>query len=219
MKNSQDYSYPILFTFRRCPYAIRARMALAYSDITVNLREISLKNRPQALYETSSKGTVPVLCINSARIIDESLEIMIWALDQNDPDDWISHDKKYQIELIKLCDDEFKYWLDRYKYFDRFPENDRMYYREKCESYLYRINGLLRENRFIINDSLSLVDIAIFPFIRQFNNVDKYWLGKFYPGLSKWLSKLMASQLFLSVMHKYPENHENSLIVNFNDNN
>ena len=194
-------------------------MALAYSDITVNLKEISLKNRPQALYGASSKGTVPVLCVNSTKNIDESLDIMIWALNQNDPDNWISHNKKYQFELIKLCDDEFKHWLDRYKYFDRFPENDRMYYREKCERYLSRLNNLLSENRFIISDSLSLVDIAVFPFIRQFNNIDNHWLNNIYPSISHWLSKLMESQLFLSVMHKYPENDENSLIVNFNNNN
>ena len=114
MNTSQINPHPILYTFRRCPYAIRARMALAYTDITIEIKEIFLQNRPQELFDISPKGTVPVLCLNNSKIIDESLDIMQWSLTQNDPDSWIITNLDIQLKLIKENDSEFKYWLDRY---------------------------------------------------------------------------------------------------------
>ena len=146
------HNYPILYTFRRCPYAIRARMALSYSKIKVELREILLSNRPSELSEVSPKGTVPVLCINETIVIDESLDIMKWALKKNDPNLWISVNKKKQIDIIKQNDNEFKYWLDRYKYFDRFPENNIDYYRAKCGEYLTKLNELLEYNQYLLTN-------------------------------------------------------------------
>ena len=124
MITSQINPHPILYTFRRCPYAIRARMALAYSNITIEIKEIFLQNRPQELFDISPKGTVPVLCLNNSKIIDESLDIMQWALTQNDLENWIGPKINCQNKLIKENDSEFKYWLDRYKYYDRYPEHD-----------------------------------------------------------------------------------------------
>ena len=117
-------------------------MALSYSKIKVELKEILLSNRPSELYAVSIKGTVPVLCINNTNVIDESLDIMKWALTQNDPNLWISHNKKMQFDLIEENDNEFKYWLDKYKYFDRFPDNNRNYYRANCGEYLIKLNHL-----------------------------------------------------------------------------
>ena len=156
-------------------------MALSYSKIKVELREILLSNRPAKLYEVSPKGTVPVLCINKITVIDESLDIMKWALKKNDPNLWISFNKKKQIDIIKQNDNEFKYWLDRYKYFDRFPENNRDYYKAKCGEYLLKLNQLIEYNQYLLTNKLLFVDVAIFPFIRQCANVDICWFNDTYP--------------------------------------
>ena len=217
MKN-KNYTYPVLYTFRRCPYAIRARMALSYSQIKVELKEILLSNRPSALYAVSQKGTVPVLCINDTTIIDESLDIMKWALVQNDPNLWISFNKRIQFDMITENDNEFKYWLDRYKYFDRYPENNREYYRAKCDGYLTKLNQLLEYNQYLLTNKLLLVDVAIIPFIRQCANIDKPWFENTYAKLSNWLNNIVESKLFVSVMDKYLEYNpeQEPLITNFN---
>ena len=217
MKN-KNYTYPVLYTFRRCPYAIRARMALSYSKIKVELKEILLSNRPSALYAVSQKGTVPVLCINDITIIDESLDIMKWALMQNDPNLWISFNKRIQFDMITENDNEFKYWLDRYKYFDRYPEKNREYYRTKCGEFLTKLNQLLEYNNYLLTNKLLLVDVAIIPFIRQCANVDKPWFENTYAKLSNWLNNIVESKLFVSVMDKYLEYNpeQEPLITNFN---
>ena len=191
-------------------------MALSYSNISVDLREISLKNRPQSLYNVSKKGTVPVLCINDKEVIDESLDIMLWSLSHKDNDSWMKKNIDNQIDMINYNDNDFKYWLDRYKYYDRYPDESRKFYRNKCDIFLIKLNELLQDNRFLMSDHLSLVDIAIFPFIRQFHYVDNNWLIEHYSYIFNWLEDLIKSKLFLSVMDKYPINNGESLIVNFN---
>ena len=217
MKN-KNHTYPVLYTFRRCPYAIRARMALSYSKVSVEIKEILLNNRPPELLTVSIKGTVPVLCINDTTVIDESLDIMKWALFQNDPNLWIHYNKEMQFDIIEENDNEFKYWLDRYKYYDRYPENNRDYYRAKCDRYLTRLNQLLEKNQYLLTNKLLLVDVAIVPFIRQFANVDKYWFKETYTKLSSWLNNIIESKLFASVMDKYLEYNSEQvpLITNFN---
>ena len=214
----KNYTYPVLYTFRRCPYAIRARMALSYSKIKVELKEILLNNRPSELYAVSPKGTVPVLCINNITVIDESLDIMKWALKQNDPNLWISYNKRMQFDIIEENDNEFKYWLDRYKYFERVPENNRDYYRAKCSEYLTKLNKLLEYNQYLLTNKLLLVDVAIIPFIRQCANVDQYWFEDTYADLANWLNNIIESNLFVSVMDKYLEYNsgQEPLITNFN---
>ena len=182
-------------------------MALAYSEITVDLREISLKNRPKSLYEVSKKGTVPVLCINDNKVIDESLDIMLWSLKNKDSNGWINNNLDSQLEIIENNDTQFKHWLDKYKYFDRYPEKNRDYYRNRCNDFLVQINDMLMKNKFLMSDSLALVDIAIFPFIRQFSNVDQKWLYVNYENIFIWLEGLLKSELFISVMNKYSENN------------
>ena len=192
-------------------------MALAYSDITVELKEISLKNRPPELFAFSSKGTVPVLCINNSTVIDESLQIMKWALDQHDPKSWIDNKKKIQFEMIEIYDNEFKCWLDRYKYYDRYPDNNQSYYRNKCAEYLSELNLLLNENRYLVSNDLKLLDVAILPFIRQCANVDMQWFNKNFVNVTIWLNNLLESKLFLSIMDKYSEYKyaQDPLIINF----
>ena len=193
-------------------------MALSYSKVSVEVKEILLNNRPPELLAVSIKGTVPVLCINDNTVIDESLDIMKWALIQNDPNLWIHYNKEMQFDIIEENDNEFKYWLDRYKYNDRYPENNSDYYRAKCDRYLTRLNQLLEKNQYLLTNKLLLVDVAIVPFIRQFANVDKYWFKETYTKLSSWLNNIIESKLFASVMDKYFEynSEQEPLITNFN---
>ena len=192
-------------------------MALSYSKIKVELKEILLSNRPSELYAISNKGTVPVLYINNSTVIDESLDIMKWALIQHDPNSWISYKKRIQFDMIEENDNKFKYWLDRYKYFDRFPEHNRDYYRTKCGEYLIKLNQLLVCNQYLLGNKLLLADVAIFPFIRQCSNVDKYWFIDTYAQLANWLDNITESNLFTSVMKKYLEYmpSQKPLITNF----
>ena len=192
-------------------------MALAYSNITVEIKEIFLKNRPQELYNISPKGTVPVLCLSESIIIEESLDIMKWALEQEDIESWFYSNINDQIAIIKLCDNEFKYWLDRYKYHDRYPEHTKNYYMEKCDIFLSEVNNLLNIKPYLFSKRISLADVAIFPFIRQYANVNKTWLVNEYINISRWLDNFTSSNLFLSVMDKYPEYEykQKPLIINF----
>ena len=196
---------PILYSFRRCPYAIRARMTIIYASITVELREVSLANKPQAMLELSAKGTVPVLQLKD-RVIDESLQIMHWALGQSDPDGWLNPQIMQQAQgLIQDNDQNFKLWLDKYKYWDRFPEQPQAFYRTQAEQFLVQLEALLTEQGFLTGQQLSMLDIAIFPFIRQFAFVDKTWFDRApYPNLQCWLKGLLTSELFIECMHKQP---------------
>ncbi|NOR72199.1 MAG: glutathione S-transferase [Methylomarinum sp.] len=197
---------PILYSFRRCPYAMRARLAIANSAIPVELREVVLRNKPQQLLDISAKGTVPVLLLLDGTVIDESLGIMHWVLAQNDPDNWLANDLTEDIkQLIQGNDEEFKYYLDRYKYADRYPEQPETYYREQAEQFLLDLESRLSQHNFLCSDAVSLADIAIFPFIRQFANVNSDWFqASPYTYLKQWLQLHIESALFISIMDKYP---------------
>ncbi|WP_022942414.1 glutathione S-transferase [Psychromonas hadalis] len=196
---------PLFYSFRRCPYAMRARLAIACSQQHVTLREIILKDKPNEMLQLSSKGTVPVLQLSDGDVLDESLDIMVWALSRNDPDQWLAGNIHKMIALIDKNDFEFKGWLDKYKYADRFPENSESYYREQCEDFLVQLEQRLLINDYLFSDNIRLADIAIFPFIRQFSAVDKQWFEQSpYPHLQHWLNSLVNSKLFHSVMQKYP---------------
>ena len=201
-------SLPLLYSFRRCPYAIRARMALFNSDIQIDIHEVSLKNKPRAMLELSSKGTVPVLVVDD-QVIDESLDIMLWALNINDPDGWYADyseaEKSHAMQLITQNDEEFKGWLDKYKYADRHPEFSQDYYREKCEVFLQVLETALEKSAYLMGETISLADIAIFPFIRQFAMVDKNWFDSCpFPKTRSWLNSLLDLPLFTHVMAKTP---------------
>ena len=202
-----SHSYPVLYSFRRCPYAMRARLALVYAGIKVELREVQLANKPQALLAASAKATVPVLVLDDDSIIDESLDIMRWALSQHDPDHWLTEslDKQTLTEtLIQHNDVEFKTQLDHYKYSDRFPQHTSEQYRKRGEVFLAALERQLNQQQYLIGDHATLADYAIFPFIRQFAHVDKNWFDQAaYPRLQKWLSNLLESPLFVTSMNKY----------------
>lgn len=202
-------SLPILYTFRRCPYAMRARLALSISEVQVEAREVILSNKPKELIDCSAKATVPVLHLIDKSVIDESLDIMLWALEQNDPQSWLpssAYDKEETNRLIAFNDSEFKPCLDKYKYASRFPEEEIDSYREQGVVFLKTLEEKLSKNSFLINASVSLADMAIFPFIRQFAYVDIDWFEKSeYKNLQTWLNELLHSQLFHQVMIKQPQ--------------
>lgn len=184
---------------------MRARMAIAYAGINVGLREVVLKDKPPAMLEVSPKGTVPVVIDVDGRIIEESRDVMRWALDQNDPDAWLAG-LGLDDPLISACDDDFKHWLDRYKYAVRFPEQDEIWYRGQAEAFLATLELKLGDARFLNGSTLGVTDVAVFPFIRQFANVDmRWWESKPYPNVARWLAGLIASELFVAVMKKYPQ--------------
>lgn len=201
---------PTLYSFRRCPYAIRARIALYYSGVQCELREVVLKSKPPALLSVSPKGTVPVMLVNSqtsisneVELIEESIEIVEWALTQSDPDGWLDYPVDH--ELIKNCDDDFKYWLDRYKYADRFTENTEEYYFIKACDFLSKLDSSLQDSLYIQSSKVSVLDIAIFPFVRQFAFVNGKKFDELpFSKVKSWLENLLESNLFLSVMNKYP---------------
>ncbi|MSQ80571.1 MAG: glutathione S-transferase [Candidatus Methylopumilus sp.] len=192
-----------LFTYRRCPYAIRSRLALYQAGIDYEPIEISLKDKPSDFLVLSQKGTVPVLLQSDGKFIEESLEIMLWALNINDPDHWILKDGDVSQKLILENDFNFKKNLDRYKYADRFPGNSKEYYRSQCEIFLNLLNAKLELKKYLMEDKISLADIAIFPFVRQFFLVDENWfLNCKYDVLKKWLHSFIDSQIFKEVMKK-----------------
>ncbi|MET0377689.1 MAG: glutathione S-transferase [Spongiibacteraceae bacterium] len=197
---------PILYTFRRCPYAMRARLAIAVSGISVEHREITLRNKPQAMLAISPKGTVPVLQLVDGRVIEQSLDIMLWALAQNDPQQWLQGEKALSDSaktLIDTNDGPFKFWLDRYKYADRYPEHPAVRYRQQAEEFLQHLESLLGAQAYLSGARLSIADMAIFPFIRQFVAVDKAWFAaSHYVRLQWWLDELLISDLFAAVMVK-----------------
>jgi glutathione S-transferase len=195
-----------LYSFRRCPYAMRARMALRYSDVAVNIVEVSLKAKPAEMLALSSKGTVPVLSVDG-QVIDESLAIMHWALAQNDPQDWLLKDDpagQAQIAaLIEENDQVFKVHLNRYKYAERYPEQPMAFYRSEGEVFLRRLEALLDGRDYLLAAHPSLADVALMPFVRQFAHVDREWFGQTpYVRLQAWLQRFLESDLFTSIMKK-----------------
>ena len=203
MESAFNSNHPILFSFRRCPYAMRARLAIARAGVAVELREVELRNKPQAMLNASPKGTVPVLVLPSGQVIDESLDIMQWALAINDPQDWLNTQTEAHA-LISYNDNEFKYYLDRYKYADRYPEYSAEHYRNQGELFLTKLEALLQKTAFLLGEHFGLADAAIVPFIRQFAAVDSNWFPTApYPRLQAWLQDFLDSALFNGVMQKY----------------
>ena len=199
---------PVLYSFRRCPYAIRARLAINVSNTKVELREVKLADKPKELIACSPKGTVPVLQLTNGTIIDESKDIMLWALNENDPNNWLlsgTVEKQETNRLIDINDNEFKQYLDHYKYADRFPEQTMEYYRQQGEVFLQLLEKKLNETKYLISDTISLADMAIFPFIRQFAYVDKDWFDQTdYKKLQAWLNYFLNTSIFKKTMEKQP---------------
>jgi len=203
-------SLPILYSFRRCPYAMRARLAIAHAGIRVELREIVLRDKPQQLLDASTKGTVPVLVRPSDEVVDESYEIMKWALREGKANDWLESESEMDTWVARN-DQDFKPWLDRYKYADRHPEQPQSYYQDRCLHWLTTLEKQLqKQGGFLLSSHMTLADAALLPFVRQCAHVDRNW---FYQtelfALQGWLDNFLDSPLFKQIMTKYPQWHPN----------
>lgn len=216
LSNTITLPLPILYSFRRCPYAMRARLALLSANVAVELREVMLKDKPPQMLAISAKGTVPVLQLTD-KVIDESLEIMEWAFEHSDPQSMNdNHIQRQAYALINQNDYEFKPWLDRYKYADRYPEMTQIEYRQNGEAFLQVLEALLMRHFYLLGDNASIADIAIMPFVRQFAHVDSdafYDLP--YPNLQRWLQFWLAHPLFVQAMTKYQPWQEGDSVVVF----
>ena len=196
---------PILYSFRRCPYAMRARMALSKSQTVCALREVLLRDKPAEMMMASSKGTVPVIVLSDGTIIDESIDVMLWSLGQSDPDGWLAPTFDDMMTLIGEADGPFKTHLDRYKYGTRYPGELSLDHRAAGLVFLEQLDAILVSSSFLFGDRPALADIAIFPFVRQFANTDRDWFDALpLPALQAWLAGWMASELFKGVMQKWP---------------
>ncbi|HGM5579425.1 TPA: glutathione S-transferase N-terminal domain-containing protein [Pseudomonas putida] len=194
----------ILYSFRRCPWAMRARLALRYAGCDVEIREVSLKDKPAELLALSPKGTVPVLDTGE-RVLEESLDIMRWALAYNDPQDWQLQANPQAAErgeaLIVRNDRDFKAQVNLYKYAERYPQHSREHYRHQAEVWLAELEGLLENRPFLLADHPSLADAALLPLLRQFAGVEPQWFAEAaYPRLRSWLQGWLASDLFKAIM-------------------
>jgi glutathione S-transferase len=184
---------------------MRARMALKYAGVDVEIREISFHDKPKHMLTISPKATVPVLLLPDGKVIDESLNIVYWALSQRDVDGWLNIDLKVAKSLISENDNQFKTALDAYKYSERHPEKSQVEHRAEGEKFLSQLEVILTRHAGLSGCLPTLTDIAIFPFIRQFKGVDSQWFEcSSYPNLNTWLTKLIESELFLSIMKKHP---------------
>lgn len=193
---------PILYSYRRCPYAMRARMALKLANIEVEMREISLREKPAHMLLVSPKGTVPVLILADGAVIDESLDIMLFSLKTHALGASIHAPSR---ALILQNDTDFKRALDAYKYPERHPNITLIAHRADGEVFLQKLENCLQKNKYLFGDDFGLADIAIFPFIRQFAAVDSAWFETAdYPKLRAWLNGWLESELFNSVMEKHP---------------
>ena len=184
---------------------MRARMAIAVSGQQVEFREVILRDKPPSMIELSPKGTVPVLFLSSGQVIDESLDVIDWALNLNDPDKWLRSNKSDKsLKLIHKNDNEFKYHLDRYKYSKRYENQDPLIHREKCMIFIDELERQLNSYQFLYDNKISALDISILPFIRQFRIADMDWFDSIEkPNVQDWLMKFLESKLFKSIMVKY----------------
>ena len=200
--------HAVLYSFRRCPYAMRARLALRVSGVTYEHREVALKAKPAEMLAVSPKGTVPVLCLPSGQVLEQSLDIMQWALQHNDPGGWLPQRAELRAwtdEAIATNDGAFKTHLDRYKYPQRFGLQDGLAHRDLGAAVLTRWQQVLAQQAFLAGDRWGLADACLAPFVRQFARTDRAWFdAQPWPQLLAWLVAFENSEAFLAVMHKHP---------------
>jgi len=202
---------PVLYSFRRCPYAMRARLAVASAGLEVELREVVLRDKPAAFLDASPSATVPCL-VTADGVIDESLDVMIWALEQNDPDGWLEMPAGGS-EWIARADGPFKDALDRTKYANRYPGVDPTIQRDIAAVFLTDLDAAIDEWIFA---RPTLADFAILPFVRQFAFIDKHWFdAQPWPDLQAWLNRFLISDRFAHIMEKYPQWHPGDAPVGF----
>jgi len=219
-----NFEYPILYTFRRCPYAMRARFVLRHSHKKIELREIKLQKKPKDFLNTSPKGTVPVLALSKKEVLDQSLDIMMWCLQSSDNskiNDLKNNLPNNLLDQIKDLDNEFKTNLDKYKYPNRFKDNDKNLSRDNNLKFLKKLNENLKNSIFLNSNKIGLLDYAIFPFIRQFRNVDIEWFENLNLSfLNSWYLSIVESKAFFDIMKKYKvwDAEDKPIITNFNYN-
>lgn len=211
---------PILYSLRNCPYAMRARLAIYKAKLPVVLRDVVLTDKPPQMIAASAKATVPILVLNDSKVIDESLDIMLWALNESDPHNLLragshgsnqenSQDSNHSyndiLQLVNQFDSEFKPCLEAYKCAKRYHETNIQACREACEVYIKNLEQRLSAHRYLIDNRESMADIALLPFIRQFAKIERQWyLQSPYPQLKRWLNQYLQSAVFNKVMFKYP---------------
>ena len=199
--------YPTLYSFRRCPYAMRARLALRLCKIECIIREISLKAKNTEFLRVSPKATVPVLVLPNGEVLEESLDIIYWSLEQNDPSKLKVNNQlgRKTSKLIELFDTEFKFHLDRYKYSSRYNIQNSQVHRDKAREILFQINTMLEGKSYMGGKNISFLDISILPFVRQFRIADMKWFDNNLglDNVNKWLNIFLNSDLLASIMTKY----------------
>ena len=197
---------PILYSFKRCPYAMRARLALKLANIQCELREVRLNNKPKHMLEVSPKGTVPILILED-KIIDESIEIINWVLDQNNifKDNISSEQIKITEQIIDIFDNKFKYHLDRYKYSNRYENADKKFHQKECLDILIDLEKVISDGNWFFGNELNKLDISILPFLRQFRIADPHWFDslKQIPKIQKFLYNFLDSNLLNQIMFSY----------------
>ena len=215
-------AYPLLYSLQHCPYAMRARMGIILAKQPVWLRAIDLRNKPDELIQVSAKATVPVLVVNENEVIDESLDIMLWALGKSDPDNLLYADNldalPEMLQLISRFDVVFKSRLEEYKCAKRYHEKNQEACRAQCELFIDELEMRLIDHQFIMGEKLSLVDFAILPYIRQFARVDKKrFKQSTFTNVKTWLKSHLESRVFSKAMVQYPfwlDNKEEFLFGN-----
>ena len=211
-------SLPILYSFKRCPYAMRVRMALRLANIQCEIREIRLNNKPDSMLDVSPKGTVPVLILDET-VIDESVDIIDWVIKKRNI--FVGNITESQISLtnkiIDIFDDKFKHHLDRYKYSSRYENEDPLFHRNECKKILLEVNGLISDKDYFFSNEFNKIDISILPFLRQFRIADAKWFDEDMniPRIHKYLHKFLQSKLLEDVMVNIKEWKEGSDIKNF----
>ena len=195
---------PVLWSFRRCPYAMRARLAIVSAGVHVELREVVLRDKPVEFLQTSPSATVP--CLNTgSQVIDESFDIMIWALKANDPEHWLDMPEQ-GFGLIEANDGWFKHALDRYKYASRHKDVDAEAEREIAAGFICELDALLADRAWLFGALPSLADMAVLPFVRQYAHVDLVWFNRQpWRHVIRWLDAFKASNRFTAIMTKYPQ--------------
>jgi glutathione S-transferase len=201
---------PILYSFKRCPYAMRARMALYLSKTVVELREVNLRNKPQSMLEISPKGTVPVLLLDDGSVIDESLEIIEWCIKKKKDifKDTLNNDQElFAEDAIHLFDKKFKFHLDRYKYAKRYEDVDEISHRQSCVEILKNIEKEISNKKFFYTNHVNKIDICILPFIRQFRIANPEWFDNHneFPKVQKLLNNFLHSSILEEIMVTHEE--------------
>jgi glutathione S-transferase len=203
---NQPPDLPVLYSFRRCPYAMRARLAIAQAGIQVELREVFLGDKPEAMLAVSPKGSVPVLVLPDHQVIDESYDVLLWALEKHDPDGWLDVDRDELNALFERTDFDFKKNLHGYKHPEWYPGKTADEYRSAALSYLSDLDQRLQVNRFIFGPKVTAADPLVLPFVRQFANVDAEWFANSpYDSLRRWLNEWLKSELFTTIMPKFDQ--------------